>query len=264
MSLAYFPLYPGDFEADTAHLTLAEDGAYNRLLRLCWRTPGCSLPDDRQWIYRKMRAQTDEDKAVIDIVLDEFFQVKAGRVFNPRLAKEWQKTDLAHRKRVSAGSKGGKSKALKTNETAPSNAVAKPKQPEPEPEPDIEEEVEGAREPSPDFLERCVEAAGIRDRWPAYWAAPAAILHVQRWVTDLGLSEDEVISAIQHSARNHSQPANGPKAFDRVLQNLAAEKAAPRLQPIEGGRKNGPPHNPDRVQRIITAAAAGTSNKDWG
>ena len=32
--LPYFPLYPTDFEADTSHLTLEEDGAYNRLLRL--------------------------------------------------------------------------------------------------------------------------------------------------------------------------------------------------------------------------------------
>jgi uncharacterized protein YdaU (DUF1376 family) len=31
MSLPYFPMYPTDFEAKTSHLTLAEDGAYNRL-----------------------------------------------------------------------------------------------------------------------------------------------------------------------------------------------------------------------------------------
>ncbi|MCP5097247.1 MAG: YdaU family protein, partial [Chloroflexi bacterium] len=36
MSLPYFPMYPTDFEADTSHLTLEEDGAYNRLLRLMW------------------------------------------------------------------------------------------------------------------------------------------------------------------------------------------------------------------------------------
>lgn len=50
MSLPYFPMFPTDFEAKTSHLTLAEDGAYNRLLRLMWMTPGCSLPDDDAWI----------------------------------------------------------------------------------------------------------------------------------------------------------------------------------------------------------------------
>ena len=140
MSLAYFPMYPDDFEADTAHLTLAEDGAYNRLLRLCWRTPGCSLPADRAWIYRRMRAASDDDKAVVDTVLDEFFTLRDGRLSNARLTKEWLAGNEAHARRVKAGSKGGKAKTLKANDTGPSNAVAKPKQPEPEPEPDIREE----------------------------------------------------------------------------------------------------------------------------
>ena len=33
MALPYFPYYVDDYEADTAHLTIAEDGAYIRLLR---------------------------------------------------------------------------------------------------------------------------------------------------------------------------------------------------------------------------------------
>ena len=133
MSLAYYPMYPDDFEADTAHLTLAEDGAYNRLLRLCWRSPGCSVPSDRTWIYRRLRAHSDEDKAVVDTVLDEFFVEAKGRLSNARLTKEWLAANAAHERRKNAGSKGGKNKSLKNNETEASNAVAKPKQPEPEP-----------------------------------------------------------------------------------------------------------------------------------
>ena len=135
MSLPYFPMFPDDFEADTAHLTLLEDGAYNRLLRLCWRTPGCSIPLDMTWVYRKMRARTDEEKAAVDIVLEEFFTAKKGRFSNARLSKEYTSATEAHEKRKKAGFKGGSAKALKTNETKSSNAVAKPKQPEPEPEP---------------------------------------------------------------------------------------------------------------------------------
>ena len=135
MSLPYFPMFPTDFEADTSHLTLAEDGAYNRLLRLMWMTPGCSLPDDDTWVMRRMRCTTDEDCAIVANIIGEFFTRKGGRIINARLAKEYQKTDLAHKKRVNAGSKGGKAKSLKTKETGSSKAVAKPKQPEPEPEP---------------------------------------------------------------------------------------------------------------------------------
>ena len=144
MSLPYFPMYPTDFEAKTSHLTIAEDGAYNRLLRLCWMTPGCSLPDDEAWIMRRVRAHTDGDKEAVRAVLAEYFTVENGRYSNARLTRIWTDANEAHEKRKNAGSKGGKAKALKTKETDPSNAVAKPKQPEPEPEPDIKEEPNGS------------------------------------------------------------------------------------------------------------------------
>lgn len=173
MSLPYFPLYPADFEADTSHLTLAEDGAYNRLLRLCWMTPTCSLPDDDAWIFRRMRCLSDEDKAIVKSVLSEFFTRKSGRISNARIAKEYQKTDLAHRKRVIAGSKGGKAKSVQYNKKASSNAKAMLKQPEPEPEPDIKKEdtnVSLSLFPPPiDEVSQAVSAynaAAERNGWP--------------------------------------------------------------------------------------------------
>ena len=151
MSLPYFPMYPTDFEADTSHLTLAEDGAYNRLLRLMWMTPSCSLPDDDTWLLRRMRCHGDEECSVVMGIISEFFERKGGRIINARLAKEYQKTDLAHKKRVSAGSKGGKAKALKSNDSTSSKARAMPKQPEPEPEPykEIDTNVSIVRSPNP-------------------------------------------------------------------------------------------------------------------
>ncbi len=136
MSLAYFPFYPADYEADTAHLSLEEDGAYNRLLRLCWSTPGCSIPDDRGWIMRRMRVSEETYDRVVAIVLSEFFKRRRGRLYSPRLSAIFEETNAAHKRRVEAGRKGGRpSKALKTNEAEQSNAKAMPKQPEPEPEP---------------------------------------------------------------------------------------------------------------------------------
>ena len=170
MSLPYFPLYPTDFEADTSHLTLAEDGAYNRLLRLMWMTPGCSLPDDDQWIMRRMRVDQDTFDRVVLVVISEFFKRKGGRVLSPRLARIFEESSLAHKKRISAGSKGGKAKALKTNKPMPSNALAMPKQPEPEPEPYIKEDTNVSLSESvkSDFLlavEIYNEAAAVT-KWP--------------------------------------------------------------------------------------------------
>jgi uncharacterized protein YdaU (DUF1376 family) len=136
VSLAYFPFYPVDYEADTAHLSLEEDGAYNRLLRLCWMTPGCSLPDDPAWIMRRLRVDAATYERVVSVVLSEFFKRRRGRVYSPRLAAIFEETNAAHKRRVNAGKKGGRpAKSLKNKEPDESNDKALPKQPEPEPEP---------------------------------------------------------------------------------------------------------------------------------
>ena len=140
MSLPYFPMYPTDFEAKTSHLTLAEDGAYNRLLRICWMTPGCSIPDDDAWIMRRLRVDQATFDAVVKVVISEFFTSAKGRLSNAKLTRIFVETNESHKRRVQAGSKGGKSKPPQTNNKSSSNAKAMPKQPEPEPEPDIREE----------------------------------------------------------------------------------------------------------------------------
>jgi len=131
MSLPYMPFFVDDYEANTAHLTLQEDGVYNRLLRLCWRTPGCSIPHDDEWIRRMMRVdQTDYASAVLPIIR-EFFKVDKGRLYSPRLMSEYLIAKNKHEKRVKAGKKGGRpSKPLKNNETDENKALAKGKQTE--------------------------------------------------------------------------------------------------------------------------------------
>ena len=175
MSLPYFPMYPTDFEADTSHLTLAEDGAYNRLLRLMWMTPGCTLPADDKWLMRRLRvdAQTFDD--VVRVVLDEFFTVKNNRLSNAKLSRIFAETSVAHQKRVLAGAKGGKAKSLKTINSGSSNAKAMPKQPEPEPEPEEREEdtnVSCATQSGPKHFDEVAQAvsaynaAAERTGWP--------------------------------------------------------------------------------------------------
>lgn len=140
MSLPYFPMYPSDFEAKTSHLTLEEDGAYNRLLRLMWMTPGCSLPDDAGWIARRMRCDEATFQRVVMPLIEEFLKRKGGRIYSPRLSEEYEKVDESHRRRVVAGKLGGRPKGIENKQKSPeqslSIAKAMPKQPEPEPEPD--------------------------------------------------------------------------------------------------------------------------------
>jgi uncharacterized protein YdaU (DUF1376 family) len=131
-------MYPADFEADTSHLTLEEDGAYNRLLRLMWMTPGCSLPDDPAWIARRMRVTAEVYEKVIAPLMAEFFKRANGRVYSPRLRKEWEKVDETSRRRSEAGKKGGRPKAIENKQHEQKAGFdfdkAGPKQPEPEPD----------------------------------------------------------------------------------------------------------------------------------
>ena len=117
--LPYMPLFVDDYEAATAHLSFAEDGVYNRLLRLCWRTSGCSIPADAVWIARRMRCEMNQYHELVEPVLKEFFTVEHGRIHQKRLRSEWAYTRDLSAKRAEAGRKGGgKSKTLKFNETS--------------------------------------------------------------------------------------------------------------------------------------------------
>lgn len=135
MNLPYLPLFVDDYEADTAHLTLVEDGIYSRMLRLCWRSPKCRMPNDHDWIARKIRISSEEERAAMVTVLDEFFTTRRGVIFSKRLSAEYERISVSIERRKNAGKSGGRAKALKTKESEPSNARALPWHPEPEPEP---------------------------------------------------------------------------------------------------------------------------------
>lgn len=116
------PLFVDDYEAAAAHLTLEEDGAYLRLLRLCWRTPGCSIPADPQWIARKMRVDDATFERVIAPIIREFFNRSRGRLFQKRLRAEFGYVSELSRARKEAGKRGGLSKAQKTKGKISGNA----------------------------------------------------------------------------------------------------------------------------------------------
>lgn len=145
--LPSLPLFVDDYEAATAHLSMEEDGCYTRLLRLCWRTPSGTIPQDHAWIRRRMRVdQGDYDRVVMPL-LDEFFvsskatnlpdllpdelleQIPAdARFLSPRLVKEYHRALKLSAARREAGSKGGTAKASKTGEKGSSKATNLPKQ----------------------------------------------------------------------------------------------------------------------------------------
>lgn len=115
----YIPLYIDDFDAHTSHLTLAEEGAYMRLLKRAWRTAGCSLPNDIAWIARHTRMDPEQ----FEHILKEYFKLSRGRWTQKRLKAIYD--DIARKKleRSEAGKKGGANSALKKKENRSSKAA---------------------------------------------------------------------------------------------------------------------------------------------
>lgn len=119
---------------------------------------------------------------------------------------------------------------------------------------------------SPDadeLYDRVLAAAGHASgrQLPTWWMPPAATLHVQRW-RDLGLSDDEIVEVVRQAQAHFTEPAQGPKAFDRAMAAYAAEKAEPAITPtvqhLNGGKPQPPPQGkPDIFQAVIEKARRG-------
>lgn len=83
----YYNRFPGDYLRDTLHLTLLEDGAYNRLLDIFYSTEK-ALPKNRDLMYRISRASSVEERAAIDHVIDLFFVETRWGFVNKRAQRE--------------------------------------------------------------------------------------------------------------------------------------------------------------------------------
>lgn len=79
------PLFTDSIIADCNHLTDAEFGLYTRILMLMWRTPECRIPNDVDWISRKLGRQPSEFLPI----LKEFCYTDGNHYRQKRLYKEW-------------------------------------------------------------------------------------------------------------------------------------------------------------------------------
>jgi uncharacterized protein YdaU (DUF1376 family) len=101
----YWQRHIGDYARDTAHLSMHEDGAYNRMLDLYYATER-ALPADLQRIYRLVRALTKQDRVCVDTVLGEFFELHEDGYHHKRCDAEIAKAQAkSHKARESANNR---------------------------------------------------------------------------------------------------------------------------------------------------------------
>lgn len=130
--LPFLPLWIAKYEARTGHLSLEEDGAYMRLLRLSWVTPKCQLPADDVWIRRMMRVDQATYDRVVRPILDEFFYRADGAWRNAKLREIYGTKSGVREVRSTAGKISGQKRREKSRESVPTNDEQNAYKPEPE------------------------------------------------------------------------------------------------------------------------------------
>jgi uncharacterized protein YdaU (DUF1376 family) len=73
--LNYFELHIGDYAEATQHLSILEDGVYTRLLRKYYASEK-PLPVEIEKVQRLIVAKSKEEKAAVEAVLSEFFDLR--------------------------------------------------------------------------------------------------------------------------------------------------------------------------------------------
>jgi uncharacterized protein YdaU (DUF1376 family) len=89
----FYKRYMGDFARDTAHLTMIENGAYDRLLDHYYSIEQ-PLPAGKVDLYRIARAMSGAERRAVDKVVDEFFHLNGdGLRHNKRADEEIKKRE---------------------------------------------------------------------------------------------------------------------------------------------------------------------------
>lgn len=81
----YYERHLGDYAKDTAHLSILEHGVYSLLLDRYYGTEQ-GIPADQA--YRVSRARSDDERAAVDVILGEFFELQDGVWINRRAEEE--------------------------------------------------------------------------------------------------------------------------------------------------------------------------------
>ena len=103
----YFELHIGDYQRKTAHLSLAEHGAYTLMLQTFYASER-PLPAERRVLYRLLRADSAGERKAIDSVLAQFWEKSPEGYTNKRAAEVVSEFRAWVEKQRSNGNRGGR------------------------------------------------------------------------------------------------------------------------------------------------------------
>jgi len=102
------PLFTDAITADCGHLSDEEFGRYMRVLILMWRSPGCRIPKDANWLSKRLRMDALAYAEHIQPIMQEFCTADpkdAKYWIQKRLMKEYEYVQELTEKRRNAAAK---------------------------------------------------------------------------------------------------------------------------------------------------------------
>ena len=132
--LPTMPVGVDRYLADTAHLTLEEQGVHFRLQIYAWRSPGCCLPDDDARLARMLGISLKRWTTLKPAVM-ALWNRKDGTWVNDQVAREHEFVTGKIEKKRAAGKLGGRPKSLPDNDEGKASGSENGKQNESEPKP---------------------------------------------------------------------------------------------------------------------------------
>jgi len=124
MTNVWYAHYPGDYGRDTAHLSLAQHGAYRLLLDHYYST-GAPLPSDVRAVQRICRAFEQSEIEAVAYILAHFFDLRTDGYHNARADAELAR-QAEIRERLSTSGRRGAKKRWAGDSGTNGSAIAKP------------------------------------------------------------------------------------------------------------------------------------------
>ena len=112
----FYKHHIGDYDADTAHLSMLEDAAYSRLMRAYYRMEQ-PIPAEIKQACRLVRAISKAERDAVATVLNEFFYLKEDGWHNKRCDEEL----TAYRAQADTNRRIAQQRSVKRNNNEPSN-----------------------------------------------------------------------------------------------------------------------------------------------
>ncbi len=107
----YYKRHIGDYAAATRHLSLLEHGVYCLMLDVYY-TSEKALPVDTRAVQRLVNARSEEERAAVDVVLEEFFEKHADGWHQSRCDEEIHHKQAKAETNQALGRMGGRPKVI--------------------------------------------------------------------------------------------------------------------------------------------------------